>query len=127
MKVLETNRRVFTWVCICPAEPGTPTYESVLHLLFAVTTISIDCCVMAASIIFFLENIFIDLAASLFVILQICSCASVFYMAMTGISLRQQMGGVFQTLQRIYDESNINTFSINKNPLVQPSATFNPN
>lgn len=105
MKVLVTNRRALTWICMIPPEPGTPVNGILLQVLFTIVTMAFVLCVLAASVVFFLNNIAIDYALSLFVLLQICAFMSAAYMALSGFALRQQMHGVFETLQAIYDAS----------------------
>lgn len=111
MKILVTNRRALTVLCLCPADEGTTKKQKFLYIAFSIITNIMVLCAITASFVFFCKNISVDLDASLYSLLQISTFLNVFYMTMAAFTFRQQMGDIFEKLQEIYDASKRSVFT----------------
>lgn len=78
MNPLDTNRRVFIWLCICPAEKDETKREKISHIAFSVTVYMCIICAIAGSAVFICNNLLIDFESSLFALFQLSGLSGVF-------------------------------------------------
>lgn len=114
MKPLETNRRLFTWLCICPPEINTSTKEKLSYVAFTFSIFLAIIGVTIASTVFFLQIVSIDLEISIFALSQIINSISIAYVMVVIYIVRNRINDIFSGLTRIYRASKLVYFSIKK-------------
>lgn len=92
-------------MCILPADENATRRERILHIVSTIAIISIELCAFISSLVFFLKNVSIDLEVSLYAMFQMIAIFGLLYMVVPGLIMQRKMAAMFQTLSKIYDES----------------------
>lgn len=98
MIVLETNRRVLTWLCIYPADENTSKWQKRAHIAFSAFVFAANIFVFGASCIYFYKYASADLATSLMALCQISAWFSVLYIGIITFLSRHKITAVIDSL-----------------------------
>lgn len=105
MKVLVTTQRVLSWISLCSAEEPTNKWWKLVFKIFPVVLLAANVTGFAASAAFFIKFIAVDLEESLYAVYQLSGHLGMFNMIIVSIILHKEIAGIFESLQRIYNES----------------------
>lgn len=106
MVPLETNRKCFVWLCICPADESSSRWEKLAHTIFAMTATIGSIGAFAASLAYCWKFASIDFGKTMFSFLFLVAEFYSIYMALVGMFLlRHKIGPIFDNLSKIYKSS----------------------
>lgn len=106
MKVLDLNRRIFTWLNICPTVDDQSHVKKYLRGMIAGTIIVTECLAIVASFMFIHRFLETEIENCLYALFQVAALFSVIYMWTVGFILRNTIAEIFRMFQKIYDSSN---------------------
>lgn len=100
---LETNRKVFIWLCMCPADKSTDKKENRAHVICIVIVTALILTFFIASAVFFSKFASTDLEESLYALFQISATSGVMYLIAVAIIMRDKILNIFNKLSDIYE------------------------
>lgn len=112
MKPLATNRRVLTWLCICPFDQDASIVKRTFFIILALFQFALVSSASVSSIIFFVNNLSVDLEGCLYAVFQIAAYSGLSYMWVVAFTLRKKINQSFGTLDAIYEESKFKPMKI---------------
>lgn len=102
MNPLVTNKKVLTWLCLCPAEKSTKWSWKLIYAIFALTIFTGNLCAFVVSVVYFMQFVSTDLEGCLYALYQIGAFSALIYMTMTAFYLRHEISALFESLSEIY-------------------------
>lgn len=105
MKPFATNRQVLTWFCVCPFDQSTIILKK---MFFIIVTLFLFASVFSgavSSIVFFVNNLSIDLKNSFYCIFQIAAFSNLSYLYIVAFVSRKKIYAFLTTFDEIYKES----------------------
>lgn len=105
MRPLATNRRMLTWLSLCPANDDTGFSMRLVHAAFTFAFISLGLAAFIASTVFCLQFVSTDFGTVLLAFWQIMAYTMVLYMFAVMLISRQKIKSTFETLSDIYRAS----------------------
>lgn len=99
MEPLVTNRRVMTWLYMCPADESTSKKKRMLSVAFIFFMTTITLCSSILSVIFIVNYLSID------AVYQVSAEAAVSNVIIVAIFMRQRIKAIFTQLSEIYTVS----------------------
>lgn len=110
MVPLITIKRIFTWLCMYPADESSSKWNKIAYILFVSAVVSVNLCCLVFYLIFFFGCLSIDLDAALFALSCVAAFCGVTYVCMTAIPKRHKIEAMFSTLETIYNDSKSSMF-----------------
>lgn len=107
MKPLATIRRILTWLCICPFDQNTSIRKKTLFMISTWFLFAFEVSYLVSSIVFFANNVLVDVEKCLYAVLQVAASSSLVYKVIVAFILRKRINHFFGTLQTIYEESKL--------------------
>lgn len=107
MKPLATNRRILTWLCVCPFDRDTSIVEKMFFIILTLFLFALVSSALVSSIVFFANNVSVDIESSLYALVEIAAYSGLLYMLMVVFILRKRINRFLGTLETIYDESEL--------------------
>lgn len=107
MKPLETNKKVLTWLSICPLDKNANWNQKLVRIAFSFVFIGNQVVAFAGSLTFFLKYVSVDLEQCLYALFQLAAEVSVMYMLTIAFVQRYKITALFDNLSKIYDASKI--------------------
>lgn len=104
MRPLEASQRVLTWLCVYPADESTSRWEKVTYVAGYTSVLLGNIGNLAASALYFVGYLQIDLEKSLYAVAQMAALASGVYIMGIALLLRHRIVIVFDGLVKIYEE-----------------------
>lgn len=105
MKPLVTNRRALTWFCILPLDSNTSILKRALFIMLTVFLYTSVFTGVMSSVIFFANNVSVDLENSLYSVMQIAGFSNMLYLYVVAFVSRKRINRFLVTLDEIYEES----------------------
>lgn len=105
MEPIASNRRVLTWLCLCPFDPSTSTWKRAFFVISTIFLFASEVGAFISSIIFFVKNVSNDLEGSLYAVFQFVAFTGLIYMSIVAFILRKRINMFLGTLSTIYEES----------------------
>lgn len=99
------NRKIFTWLCVYPADKERTTkWKKTAYYAVAASTFLVNVYSVITSAVYFYEYASADLAPALLAVVQISGCTNGLYIYTITWILRHEIVSVINCLQVIYDE-----------------------
>lgn len=105
MEPLVTNRRVMTWLCMCPAEKSASKKERIFYVAFAFTVTTTSLIFLLASVVYVMKYLLIDFEPSLYALFQAVAEVAMMNLVFVAFLMRHQIEAVFTQLSKIYRAS----------------------
>lgn len=104
MKPLPTSKRVLIWMCMCTPHKSATIIDKLAYALFTLIIFIGNAGTLVSCAVFFWKYASIDLAASLYALMNIAANSGVIY-ACCSIALidRAKVNGIFEKLTAIYN------------------------
>lgn len=100
---LETNRRVLLWMCVYQSDEKITWQNRCAHCSFTAFILFGNFISILFSLAFIIENIATNFEESLFAVLQIFAPASVLYITIIILILREEITDIFKTISMIHE------------------------
>lgn len=101
MEPLDTNRKLFTWLCIYPI---ANQYEKFVKIIFCSIMILIVITVFVSGIFFVCKHLSIDMASTLFALVQIIGSIDLFYTLIISYIFSESIVEIFVDLCGIFEK-----------------------
>lgn len=101
-KPLELSRQILIWLCMCPPDMQTSSWQKVVYALFTLTVFSATVSTLVASVIFFLEFVLVDLAESLHGFANGIASIGLCHLMIVAFILRYKISFIFEQLSTVY-------------------------
>lgn len=111
MKVLETNRRVFTWMCAFPPKEGATMWEKIVCGIGFLSILVIVVSMLCATFAFFLNYMSTDLGQASFAIVEIVTTSVAFYIVFVSFLRQRKLFTIYEQLAKICNARK-NTFEL---------------
>lgn len=102
---LKTNRRVLTWLCMCPANEATEKWKKIAYTSLSITAVLLIVCAFLASVAYFGKFASTDLEEALYALFQIIGAVSLLFAIKIAYFSRNKIDAIFENLTKIYRKS----------------------
>lgn len=102
---LKTNRRVLTWLCMCPANEATEKWKKIAYTSLSITAVLLIVCAFFASVAYFGKFASTDLEEALYALFQIIGAVSLLFAITIAYFSRNKIDAIFENLTKIYRKS----------------------
>lgn len=118
MKPLPTNKRVLTWLGIFPVSETAKRREKILFIVSPIAFITVLFIAIIGSAVFIVNNLSINMTATIYAFFDISSLIATAYMLLVGLVLRRKIKDIFTKLSGFYeDRKYLNQLKKNKSLL----------
>lgn len=104
IKPLVTNRLVFTWLCVCPADEATNKWKRIGYIALILAILTVVTSMDIASGTFLVKNFSVNFEESLYAISQLSCHLTVLYEVILSLIFREKINALFAKLSEIYEE-----------------------
>lgn len=99
IKPLDINREIFSWLCIYPCDD---TKEKFLRIVFFTIMMMIVIIVFISGVFFVVSFIVVDIASTLFALVQIIGSIDMFYTLIFAYIFSDRIVSIFELIKNVY-------------------------
>lgn len=104
MKPLVTNKKMLTWLCVCPVDKNTSKWKEITFIILTINIMSILVTALIGSGIFVVELLTVNLIDSMYALSQVFVLFNLLYTFMVLYYKRLEVEAIFDGLSDIYKE-----------------------
>lgn len=98
-KLLATNRRVLTWLCV--HHPLTSNGKKLFYIIFTMFCLLMEVSGLSESIVYFTRMVAIDMHDSFYALFQIVAISGVIHMYSSAFLMRREISTFIESLNQI--------------------------